>query len=112
MSEFERYSPPEAKQETNPERTGGTGLNPETIRKIQEGQTAGNPEPGEIRNTPERVGLHKNRESLAEKEPGSPYKPGFSDDPAGAQGQNPVSDNQNDDDDQSNTGPADARDEP
>lgn len=110
MSELERYTPPEVKQEANPDKAGDAGLRPETIRKIQEGYSGKTGEPDAIRNTPERVELHKNRESLAEKEPGTQYKPGYSDDQAGAQGQNPVSDNQVSDD-QTDTRPADARDE-
>lgn len=110
MSELERYTPPEARQEANPEKAGNNRLSPETIRKIQEGQSARTAEPAAIRNTPERVELHKNRETLAEKEPGTQFKPSFSDDPAGAQGQDPASDSQAGDD-QADTRPADARDQ-
>ena len=110
MSELERYTPPEAKQEANPEKAGSAGLRPETIRKIQEGYSGNTAEPDAIRNTPERVELQKNRESLAEKEPGTQYKPAYGDDPAGAQGQDAASDTRAGDD-QADTRPADARDE-
>lgn len=89
MSETERYTPPEMRQEASPEKT--SSLRPETISKIQ------GDSPNHAPITPERQELHKGRESLPEKEPGSPFKPSgdpsaFKSDSSMTDTQAPVSD--------------------
>ena len=99
MSEFERYTPPEARQEEDTEQVEKPRLDPETIRNIQQGppETANKPEttrqpeatgerlhwrtPDGNLITPEKEELYRSPETLPEKEPGHGPKAAHSDDP-------------------------------
>lgn len=107
MSEFERYTPPETKQESTPEKPESAGLKPETIRNIQDGPP-GKTEPEVPPHSIEKVeSATKGKESVTDKEPGSPFKPSVSDDPGAAQNDNPVPDTQAADDQANDTQAAD-----
>lgn len=73
MSELERYTPPEARQETKPEKSEKPNLNPQTVRNIQEG-------PPLPVGTFEKPEIQRSPETSPEKQ-GDQIKPPFSDDP-------------------------------
>lgn len=100
MGEFERYVPPEARQETKAEQQAEKPkLTPETVQNIQHGppETPAKPEPtsqpeaaGERNHwrnpdgnliTPEKEEIYRSPETLPEKEPGFGPKPSLRDDP-------------------------------
>jgi hypothetical protein len=99
MSEFERFTPTEARQEAKTENVEKPKFSPETIRNIRHGppETAAKPEttrqpeatgerihwrtPDGNLITPEKEELYRSPETLPEKEPGYGPKPFLSDDP-------------------------------
>lgn len=88
MSEFERFTPPEAQPEAETEKVEKPKFSPETIRNIRHGppETAAKPDattqPGAAGErihwstpdgnliTPEKEELYRSRETIPEKEPG------------------------------------------
>lgn len=105
MSEFERYTPPEARPETEARKLEKPDLSPETKRRIQDGPPVDHrPEatgerihwraPDGNLITPEKEELYRSPETLPEKEPGYGPKASFSDDPGKSAATDPAGNDQ------------------
>ncbi len=106
MSEFERYTPLEARPETEARRLEKSGLSPETKRRIQDGPPPADHQPEAMGErihwrapdgnliTPEKEELYRSPETLPEKERGYGPKPSFSDDPGKPAAADPAGDDQ------------------
>jgi hypothetical protein len=103
MSEFERYTPPEARPETEATKLEKPALSPETKQRIQDGPPTGG-QPGATSErihwrtpdgnliTPEKEEIYRSPETLPEKEPGYGPKASHSDDPGKTAADDPAAD--------------------